>query len=67
LIAALGSEIRIRDGLIVVNVMIALGMADEVDCSGSHGSGLGGYKSVSPLNGKNKELNIYFRINRMHY
>jgi hypothetical protein len=38
LLAAFGGKIRIRNGLIIVDIMIALGMADGMHYSESHGS-----------------------------
>ena len=38
LLATIWSQIRIRNGLIVIDVVVALGMADEVDCPWSHDS-----------------------------
>jgi hypothetical protein len=40
LLATLWSQIRVRDGLVIMNVVVALSVADEVDCPGSHDSAL---------------------------
>ena len=39
LLYSVRGEIRVGDGLVVVDVVVALGVADEVDGSGGHGLG----------------------------